>query len=117
MSEARIAPKDCFWVCMACGKYHQDYYGIQGEGSLGWEASCMLNSCLFHQKNLEFDKKGKRILKVLGDPIALDKNEEKINLGWGKEDFWIKKPPVREYTIELDITSVEKGVPREIDEN
>ena len=42
----RIAPDDGIWVCAACGKTHTDRYGMEGVGTHGWDASCMLNAVL-----------------------------------------------------------------------
>lgn len=44
MAEDRFAPEGAIWVCAACGKTHKDQYGIEGDGSRGWDESCALNS-------------------------------------------------------------------------
>jgi hypothetical protein len=48
--EARLAPENKVWVCMACGKRAQDRYGIEGWHSWGWDESCALNSVLVDEK-------------------------------------------------------------------
>ncbi len=48
MTKDRIAPAGATWVCAACGKTHSDQYGIEGEGSRGWDESCALNAVLCH---------------------------------------------------------------------
>lgn len=48
MIQERIAPEGAIWVCAACGKTHKDRYGMEGEGSKGWDESCMLNAVLCH---------------------------------------------------------------------
>lgn len=45
MSDAK-APEGCVYVCGACGKTSATRYGIEGERSRGWDASCMLNAVL-----------------------------------------------------------------------
>jgi hypothetical protein len=47
----RFAPDDCIWVCAACGKTQTDKYGY-GEGSSGWDESCMLNAILCKRNNI-----------------------------------------------------------------
>lgn len=44
----RIAPHGAIWVCGACGKTSQDQFGIEGQHSVGWDESCMLNAVLCH---------------------------------------------------------------------
>ena len=51
----RIAPPSTIWVCGACGKTAEDRYGLEGERSRGWDASCMLNAVLCHREKL-FDE-------------------------------------------------------------
>lgn len=50
MTETRFAPEGAIWVCGACGKTHHDQYGIEGNGSPGWDESCALNAVLCHEK-------------------------------------------------------------------
>jgi len=48
----RIAPEGYVWVCIACGKYSiGDRYGENCEVSIGWDESCILNSCLVKEGN------------------------------------------------------------------
>lgn len=54
--EERVAPDGKLWVCGACGKVAKDRYGIDGEHSFGWDASCMMNAVLcYEQKKLGSD--------------------------------------------------------------
>ena len=50
----RFAPEGYLWVCVACGKTAKDRYGIEGTKSAGWDASCMLNSVLAKETDLEY---------------------------------------------------------------
>lgn len=58
MADKRIAPDGAVWVCGACGKTHKDRYGMEGEGSRGWDESCMLNAVLCHESPRLFTKTG-----------------------------------------------------------
>lgn len=52
-STSRIAPIDAIWICSACGKTHTDRYGIDGEGSHGWDESCMMHAVLCKRGNIK----------------------------------------------------------------
>jgi hypothetical protein len=49
----RFAPSGTLWICGACGKTHTDQYGDEGEGSRGWDESCMLNAVLCHADEIK----------------------------------------------------------------
>ncbi|MDR3502905.1 MAG: hypothetical protein P4L79_10005 [Legionella sp.] len=50
MTEGRFAREGTIWVCAACGKTHKDRYGMEGEGSRGWDESCMMHAVLCDEK-------------------------------------------------------------------
>jgi hypothetical protein len=60
----RFAPNGYVWVCMACGKIHTDKYGMEGEGTVGWDESCMLNSSLFRRDQLVFSEDSGRVVEI-----------------------------------------------------
>ena len=53
------APKDCLWVCLACGKTSEDQIDGVGEGSRGWDESCFLNSRLVKKCNITRKENGR----------------------------------------------------------
>jgi hypothetical protein len=57
----RIAPPGSLWVCLACGKWAEDKYGMQGDHSRGWDESCMLNSVLAKRSELNYHDDGRVI--------------------------------------------------------
>lgn len=44
---------------MACGKTAEDRFGMEGEASPGWDASCMLNAKLYFRSMLKFSEEGR----------------------------------------------------------
>lgn len=63
----RFAGEGQIWVCGACGKTHSDRYGCEGEGSPGWDESCMLNAVLCHDAK-RFDEDGILRWQAIGEP-------------------------------------------------
>ncbi len=59
-----IAPYDCLFVCLACGKTSEDKYGMEGRHDSGWDESCMLNCELFGKEELVYGP-GTRVAKIL----------------------------------------------------
>jgi len=66
MSDVK-APKDCLFVCCACGKTSKNLYG-SGERASGWDASCVLNARLFKKSDLEYGNDN-RVNKINGPEI------------------------------------------------
>ena len=57
----KIAPEGSVYVCLACGKRSKDKYGDDPINS-GWDVSCVLNSEVFKESQLEIVKN--RVVKV-----------------------------------------------------
>jgi len=53
----RFAPEGKLWVCHACGKTAKDRYGGKDAMDM-WDESCMLNSELFDESDLERNEWG-----------------------------------------------------------
>lgn len=68
MAEDRFAPEGAIWVCAACGKTHKDQYGMEGDGSRGWDESCALNSVLCHDRQ-HFDTTGRLVWWAYSEPL------------------------------------------------
>lgn len=81
-NDGRIAPEGCIWVCHACGKMSKDQFGYSEEypeSSLGWDASCVLNSKCYKIKDLKVEMglhsktmfEG-RVTKITGEPVEVE---------------------------------------------
>lgn len=62
------APDGYLWVCLACGKTNTHRYPGWGEGSLGWDESCMLNARLFATDRIVFE--GARVVRILKEEVS-----------------------------------------------
>lgn len=51
--EDRRAPEGKIWQCAVCGKRAEDKYGLIGKTDRGYDESCMLNSVLVEEINVE----------------------------------------------------------------
>jgi hypothetical protein len=49
--EDRRAPDGMIWCCAACGKQAEDRFGIIGERTRGWDASCMMQAVAVPKQN------------------------------------------------------------------
>lgn len=93
-STSRIAPIDAIWVCSACGKTHTDRYGIDGEGSHGWDESCMLNAVLCKRGNI---KPGDRVTHAAEPFRSIDRRRTMMEPKWTTEPSERDRKMAREY--------------------